>query len=73
MEAIKQILQDDSGRMSSMRLICVVCLAMAIIRCFMGCSVAELSLWIGAACGGKVIQKPFEKGSINENMQNPVL
>ena len=67
-QTIKEILQDDNGRMSSMRVICILCIVMAIVRCFMDCGVPELSLWIGAAAGGKAAQKPFEtKGIINAN------
>lgn len=63
METIKQIFQEDNGRMSATRVMCFICLINAVVLCYVPAgTLANVSLWIGFAFGSKLIQKPFEKG-----------
>lgn len=46
--------------MSLMRLMCFLCLLVAIAKGFTGGTIADCSLWLGVAFGSKLIQKPME-------------
>ncbi len=59
METIKQFFQEGSS-MSLMRLMCFICLIVAIVKAFTGGTLADGSLWLGVAFGSKLIQKPME-------------
>ena len=65
MKLIREIFSESDGQLSLMRLMCFMCLCMAIGYSIFGIItkqsvVADCALWLGYAFAGKVGQKIFE-------------
>ena len=58
---MREIFTEDNGRLSAMRIYCLVALVVAVALAFTGGSLEMIILWLVAAFAPKSIQKYAEK------------